>query len=337
MDHGASQSTGAAAPTNPQPSVADQLNTLAADLLQSPQDDPDAWQQEQEEPQEGEQQEAPAPQEEPEAPAAEATEPEIELEEVEYAEGQKFKVPKELKRGWLREDDYTRKTQKLAEGFRQVDGVLQQLSQTQQVIQAIAPKLGQMAEIDGQIQQLRSLMTPQLRQTDPVEFGALGAQFNLLLSHRGELAQALQVEQQKVVHAMDQAHLQTTRARMESELPKLLEDVSDFNPDTHGKEAAEYLRKRGYAPEAAHFINTSPLAMADVLAAMKWRQLQADKKTAQKKVADKPAPTAKPGQRASPAEGGANLKKLHEMNRKSGGKDADIRRALIRETVFGRK
>lgn len=329
MDHGVSQSTGTAVPT-----VQDQLSALAADMLGSPQDNPDAWEQEQEAPQ-GEQEEA-APQEEPQPQAEEATEVPEDLEEVEFGEGQKYKVPKELKRGWLREDDYTRKTQKLADGFRQVDGVLQHLSQTQQVIQAIAPKLGQMAGIDAQIHELRSMMTPQLRQADPVEFGALGAQFNLLLTQRGELVQALQAEQQKVVHAMDQAHQQTTRARMEGELPKLLEDVSDFNPETHGKEVAEYLRKRGYAQEAFQFINSSPLAIGDLLAAMKWRQLQADKKTAQKKV-EKLPPVAKPGQRVSPAEGGANLKKLHEMNRKSGGKDADIRRALIRETVFGRK
>ena len=330
MDHGVSQSTGTAVPN---PSVDDRLQALAQGMLESPEDNPNAWEPEQEEP--AEPAEEAAPPETEEQPEAEEATPAEEMEEVEYAEGKKFSIPKELKRGWLREDDYTRKTQKLAEGFRQVDGVLQNLSQTQQVIQAIAPKMGQMAGIDAQIYELRSMMTPQLRQTDPVEFGALGAQFNLLLTQRGELVQALQSEQQKVVTAMDQAHQQATRARMEGEIPKLLEDVSDFNPETHGKEVAEYLRKRGYAAEAFHFINSSPLAIADLLAAMKWRQLQADKKTAQKKV-EKLPPVAKPGQRTSQADGDVNLKKLQELNRKTKGNDPDVRRALLKRQLFGK-
>ena len=330
MDHGQGQSTGA-----PAPSVEDRISSLAQGMLTESTDNPNAWEEEKpeqsgDEPaEEAEASEAPP---EPEAPAEEATEVTEDLEEIEYSDGKTYKVPKELKRGWLREEDYTRKTQKVAESYRQVDATLNQLSQTAQVIQAVAPKIGELRNLDARIQQIMAY-APQIQATDPVAYGAFGTELNILQAQRNQLSQELSGEESKVVHALDQARQQTIRARMESEMPKLLEDIADFNPAKHGKEASEYLQKRGYSSEAATYINQSPLALADILAAMKWRQLQSDKKTSLKKVQALP-PVAKPGQRTST--GDVELKKLSDLNRKSGGKDPDVRRALLRKQLFGR-
>jgi hypothetical protein len=325
------------------PSTEERTLSLAQSLLSESHDNPNAWA---EEKPEGEPEaETPdadasdaseAPSESEEQPAAEEATPAEEMEEIEYGEGKKYKVPLELKRGWLREDDYTRKTQKLGEGFRTVDATLSQLTQTAQVLQAVAPKIGELRNLDSQIQQYRAAMTPQLRQQDPVEFGAYGAQLQLLHSQREQIAHELSGEESKVVHALDQARQQTIRARMEAEMPILQATIKDFNPEKHGKEVSEYLRKSRIAEEAQSFINHSPAALALVWKARQYDQLQADKKTSLKKVEQLP-PVAKPGQRTSQAEGDLHLKKLRAANAKAGGKDPEVRRALLKEQLFGRR
>ena len=334
MDHAPQGNPGAPAPI----STEDRTAALAQSLLSESEDNPNAWSDEEQPeapPQEGEASEAPTETEE--QPAAEEATPAEELEEIEYAEGKTYKVPKELKRGWLREDDYTRKTQKLAEGFKTVDGSMQQLSQTAQALQGVAPLIGQLTNLDMQMHQIeQQLADPRLAQEDPLMIGQLSARLQLLDRQRNQVAQRVSAEQQRIVQAMDQVQSQTVRARMEHEMPILEAAFKDFNPDKHGKEASEYLKKSGIAPEALGFINHSPAALALVLKARAYDQLQADKKTSLKKVENLP-PVAKPGQRTSSADGDVNLKKLSDANRKAGGKDPDIRRALLREQLFGRR
>jgi hypothetical protein len=176
-------------------------------------------------------------------------------------------------------------------------------------------------------------MTPQLRQNDPVTFGALGAEFNLLLEQRSRTASHVAQAEQHFTQELNQHQQQVAKARLEAEMPLLEAVIKDFNPDKHGKEVSDYLRKSGVAQEAVGFINTSPAALALVWKARQYDQLQSDKKLAEKKV-EKLPPVAKPGQRVS-TEGNTDLKKLRDLNRKTGGKDPDVRRELLRTHLFG--
>lgn len=318
----------------PAPSVQDRIQSLAEGMFSESQDNPNAWEQEEAPAEDAEASEQPS--ETPEEPAQEATEPPEEMEEVEYAEGKQFKVPKELKRGWMREDDYTRKTQKVAERARQVDAQAQSLEQTAQVLRYVAPKVGELKNLESQIQGLeREMGDPALEQNDPVRLGALAARYNLLIQQHGRLNQEVSAAQQQFLHVLDENQKQSVARRMETEMPVLEAVIKDFNPGKHGKEVADYLQKSGLAQEAMGFINTSPAALALVWKAKAYDQLQVDKKAAQKKV-EKLPPVAKPGQRASQAEGDADLKKLRDLNRKTGGKDPEIRQALLKRQLFGR-
>ena len=63
-------------------------------------------------------------------------EPDAELEEIEH-DGKKHKVPKELKDSFLRQQDYTRKTQEVAEARKTVETSWREAQQTtQQLVQA---------------------------------------------------------------------------------------------------------------------------------------------------------------------------------------------------------
>lgn len=320
----------------PAPTPDDKLRNVAQSLFSEPEGgDPNAWT-EQESPAEPEATETPPENLLPEEPAAvEATPPE-DMEEIEYGEGKKYSVPKELKRGWLREDDYTRKTQKLADGFRSVDAQLERLTQTAQSLTAVAPMIGRVHAIDAEIQGIeQQLADPRLAQEDPLAIGTLSAKLHLLERQRGQLASALQGEEAKFVQAVEQARQQTVRARMEAEMPFLESTIREFNPEKHGQELVSYIKKAGLAQEALGFINTSPAALALVWKAKQYDQLQADKKVAQKKVETLP-PVAKPGQRAPQAEGG-DLKKLETAMRKDGGKTQDLRLARLSAMLNGKK
>ena len=319
----------------PAPTPDDKLRNVAQSLFSGSQEDPNAWS-EQEAPQEEEQQEAPPEQLLPEQAEVPETTPPEDMEEIEYGEGKKYSVPKELKRGWLREDDYTRKTQKLADGFRSVDAQLERLTQTAQSLTAVAPVLGRINAIDAEINGIeQQLADPRLAQEDPLAIGTLSAKLHLLERQRGQLASALQGEEAKFVQAVDQVRQQTIRARMETEMPFLESAINGFNPEKHGQEIVAYIKKSGLAQEALGFINTSPAALALVWKARQYDQLQADKKVAQKKVETLP-PVAKPGQRAPQAEGG-DLKKLEMAMKKDGGKTQDLRLARLSAMFNGKK
>ena len=93
----------------------------------------------------------------------EETEPEDDTEEVEY-EGKQYRIPKEIKDALLRQSDYTRKTQELAEHRNQVSATLERITAvSQEETQAMA----QVAMVAAQIKQYEDIDWDAWDQTDP--------------------------------------------------------------------------------------------------------------------------------------------------------------------------
>ena len=94
------------------------------------------------------------------APVAEAEQPEAGdsdgLEEIDIG-GEKYRVPPKLKESFLRQEDYTRKTQEVAEQRRQIIAVQQAQQMEAQFRQATAAEYQQLAQVDAQIAQYRNL------------------------------------------------------------------------------------------------------------------------------------------------------------------------------------
>lgn len=98
--------------------------------------------------------------ESPEAAADEEQQPD--LEEIEVDDGEKYQVPKKLKDAFLRQQDYTRKTQEVAEMRRNV-ALQQEAMQAQEVFQKhVAPKRAELEQVQSELKQFKSIDATQL-------------------------------------------------------------------------------------------------------------------------------------------------------------------------------
>jgi hypothetical protein len=108
---------------------------------------------------EGEQPEAPAIEEDPDA--ADAAEPEPDVEEYEF-DGKKYKLPKDVIPAIMKNADYTRKTQELAERRREFEA-------QQEAFEAERKRTTEDLQIDGYIAQLQS----ELQAFDRLDWNAI--------------------------------------------------------------------------------------------------------------------------------------------------------------------
>lgn len=111
--------------------------------------------------------EPPEPQE-PEAQPAEAeggeqtpATPAEEFEEIDF-ESEKYRVPKKLKDAFLRQSDYTKKTQEISEARSMVALQIQAMQHEQQFQNAIAPDLANLQQLDAAIKQYNGINWSQL-------------------------------------------------------------------------------------------------------------------------------------------------------------------------------
>lgn len=218
-----------------------------------------------------------------------------ELEEIEWQDGKKYKIPKAVKPGLMLQSDYTKKTQSLAEqrkAFEQHERAVQaerqyyanQLSQiTQQLSQAIqqGPSEEQLIE---------------LSKRDPVAYIQARAERDMRMA---QLAQAQQ--QQDVIRQQqdsDQKRQQSEYIANERNtlLSKLPEWKDNSIAEREMKEMAEYAQSVGYTPEelANVYNHRDYLVLRD---AMRYRQLQSQKPNQQQPAAPK---VLKPGAAQTP-------------------------------------
>lgn len=151
----------------------------------------------------------------------------------------------DLKRGYLREADYTRKTQELANNRRAVESELT-------AAQAERAQYGQA------LQQLQTLLQQQtqqepdwdkLQQEDPLTAARLFVQ----RQQQKEALQAIQAEQADLTERNSQEQAKALRERIASEETKLLEAIPEWK-DTQKRaaavrEIADYASSLGYTPE----------------------------------------------------------------------------------------
>lgn len=90
-----------------------------------------------------------------ETEGAEDGQPEDDAEDVDY-EGAKYRVPKVLKDALLRQADYTRKTQELADQRRHVEQHVQSLSQQAELQQATLEHRVNLRAVEQQLQQFQN-------------------------------------------------------------------------------------------------------------------------------------------------------------------------------------
>jgi hypothetical protein len=223
-----------------------------------------------------------------------------ELVETEF-EGKRYKVPTELKEALLRQSDYTRKTQEVAEMRRTVEQQAQLFQQQQQVFASNFDKAAELKEIQNRLSQFDQIDWQTLSDQDPVQAQKLFiARQNL-----ERQASAKSQEFQQSTRQYQQLIKQTRDQQLQVAAKELMQILPEYNANL-----AEKIRSstKSYGYSEGELANVTDPRLVKVLHdAMKWQELQKGKPQALKKVAEAPrvikpqsqAPKPKPNQAAT--------------------------------------
>jgi hypothetical protein len=199
-------------------------------------------------------------------------------EEVEF-EGKQYKLPKELKEALLRQADYTRKTQEVAEARKAFEAQQQEFVQHVQLQQQTLQDHAQLMTIDQQLEQFGALDWNAVIENDPVQALKLQQQFNTLQQMRGQVATRIQQVQQEQL-----ARQHEDRAkRIQSSQEVLAREIKGWSPGNELDTAlGEYAKSYGLMNPASVLMDV-PRAGAILHKAYLYDQLMS-------KQAKKPAP-----------------------------------------------
>lgn len=213
--------------------------------------------------------------------------PDEQVVEWETSSGEKFSAPvAELKAGYMRSQDYTHKTQELA---RERDSLSQHVQQQFQQVHQYAQELGALQLHNQVIQRLEASIAQINRYDDPTGYSSAVSELMMATKQRDGLAAHLQNVQQARTQEQSQA-FQAAQKQAAAALSTGPDAIPGF-----GKELVQKLnvtgRDYGFSPEEMSTI-TDPRHIRVLHDAMKYRELQAKKPEALKKVqaAPKPAP-----------------------------------------------
>ena len=222
-------------------------------------------------------------------------------------DGKTYQVPPELKDGYLRQSDYTKKTQQIAEERRAALEIKQTAEQALAVAQQMGPLLAEFHTRQEQAQQYQKVDWNAAYQTDPVTANRARLEANENWARLSVLGQQLQ-QAPNVLKALQAKTLAEETARQR---PKALEIVPDLD-----KRASEFIqvgKSYGYTDdEMGRLTDARSIAMLRDLA--EFKSLTANRDLVRQKVTSVP-PVAKPGARAAAPQASAkdyqaSLKKL---------------------------
>jgi hypothetical protein len=218
-------------------------------------------------------------------------------------DGKEIEVPKdELIRGYQREADYTRKTQKLAEERKLVESEFQQVRGERE----------QYSQILGQLQQKLQELQPQepdwnrLEVEDPTEYARQWTSHQ----RRQQQVYAVQAEQERL-NQMRQVELQKSMQQiMATEVARLKEKIPEWSsPEkarTEGKALLEYGQNLGFSEQELSTITDSRALLA-LHKAWKYDQMMSKRPEFQAKI--KKAPKM-----VSPGSAGSVSSKSSDLN-----------------------
>lgn len=198
--------------------------------------------------------------------------------------GEKFSVPKsELQNGYMRTQDYTHKTQALAQEREQVT---QAAIQKFHEVQAYAKELGQLSMQDSYIQQLEQEIQRTDRNSDPIGYNAVVS--DLLMARQQREGLASRIAQVQNTRTQEQQQL---FAQAQQQAIKALSDgpqaLPNFGPELV-KRMNDTGKQYGLTEQELGGI-TDPKYIRILHDAMLYRELQAKKPAAVSKAKAAPS------------------------------------------------
>ncbi len=245
--------------------------------------------------------------EEVDAQAEEEAPPEDTTEEVEY-EGKQYKVDKALKEALMRQSDYTKKTQEVAESRRALEARQAQVEQQAQLQMEVITEIAQLHNIDAQLAEFAKINWETASQEDPVATQQLfirqqnlkDARAGLVQSVQQKESQKQQIKNQQVFEAQ-----QATAKQIEEGQKMLAREIKDWSPQLAAK-LMQFAVDDGWT--AAQIEAVTPAQVKSLHRAYVGSQL-IQKQSAAPPVKPPPPPVPKVG-----AGGSASTKKVSEMS-----------------------
>lgn len=229
----------------------------------------------------------------------EGTEPEIELDEVEY-EGKQYKVPKDLKEAVMRHADYTRKTQEVAEQRRALEAQQLRFQQAAQIQQQLQTEAAQIQVLQSRLQQFEGVDWTRFSEDDPV--AAQKAFFEYTKLKDTVLSAHSQMQQRQA--ALLQEHRAERDKLVQEGRQALAREIKGWSPEL-GEELVKYATSQGVS-EVEVRSTVSPSHLKILNKARLYDQLMAKASAKPRPAADQqvePAPTVtgRSASTASPA------------------------------------
>lgn len=214
--------------------------------------------------------------------AEDPEEPEIDLDDVEY-EGKQYKLPRELKDALLRQADYTRKTQEVADQRRAVEAQRAQAQEAINLVSNYQKEYSELIGIDSQLQKFNELDWNAIISENPQDAMRLQARFNELRQQREVAVNNIQQVQQQVQQQREQ---EQQRFIAES-VTTLQRDIPNWNNDLYSSVLSASQKNYGFSADEVN--NVIDARYIKVLHdAMQWRQSQEKLK---KQASKRPDPT----------------------------------------------
>ena len=177
---------------------------------------------------------------EPDAPPETETSVEDDSEEVDY-EGEKYKLPKKLKDALLRQQDYTQKTQAVAEQRKAVEAQAAQIQQHAEMSQRYVAEYAEAFALDKELARYKEIDFNQLTDSDPVMALKLDRQMRELQARRDQVVQTVTQKQQ--AQTIEQQRI--SAQRLNEGRAVLEREIKGWSPET-AKALTSFGQELGY-------------------------------------------------------------------------------------------
>jgi hypothetical protein len=228
----------------------------------------------------GEEQAAEQPAEE--AQAESETQPA--LEEVEF-EGQKYQLPSSIKSALMRQQDYTQKTQEVAEARRAIELQNQRQQIERQFQQSVSQETATLSELDAAIKQYQNVDWQQL---DTDSLVKTRHALDMLKDRRNEVQKQIEGKRGE----FDQQLQENFKKSLQQANEYLSKAIPKWGVETQ-REIMTYGLTEGYTDVELGSIR-DPRIVKSLWKAQQWDKLQASKSLTAKRASSVP-PVLKPG------------------------------------------
>jgi len=231
----------------------------------------------------------------------------------------------EWRRGNLRQSDYTRKAQKLAEDRKAADDRNAQIAQQAQYFDQVMPLI-----LQWEHSAIPPMPSPEMKETDWIGYHDAKDAHEMAVRKFQDLQQAAIQRQQQIRQEQDRMHHEQVE-RASAEMLRMMPELKDpAKVQALTAEIETALPTFGYTAADAQYLN-DPRQVVILKKAIAYDKLMAAKPKAIDKAKDA-APVQQPGRRPSASE--ANAKARQEQMaklRKTG--DRNVGQALIRQML----